>query len=308
VTDRRPGRDRSSGAHGASPGDAPPRHPNPHHHHDREDEERYVRALERTNRFQEPEGRALIADLGLPPGSRGLDVGCGVGLYTLWLAEAVGPAGRVVGIEPGPDRVEAAQQVAGRELGPPRLEFRPGDGALIAADDGAFDWVWASDALHHLLDTVGALREFARVLRPGGRIIVKETQTAPALFLPGHPELERRLQRAEMEWSREEGGGCSFQERRQLTAASMRQAGLTDMTVHTYLIERRAPLDDVTRAYLEDVLFARNWGARLQEFLAADDWERRSALCEPGSPDFVLRSPAYYCLCPITVFAGRWPG
>src|SRR2546428_7731349 len=44
--------------------------------------------------------RSLIADLDLPEGSRGLDVGCGVGLFALWLAEAIGPRGRVVGIEP----------------------------------------------------------------------------------------------------------------------------------------------------------------------------------------------------------------
>ena len=56
-------------------------------------------ALERMNRFHEPEMRAIIAGLGLPAGSRGLDVGCGVGLYTLWIAEAVGPSGRVLGIE-----------------------------------------------------------------------------------------------------------------------------------------------------------------------------------------------------------------
>ena len=60
--------------------------------------EPFTTALERMNRFQEPEARTLIADLGLPRGSRGLDVGCGVGLYALWLAEAVGPDGRVVGI------------------------------------------------------------------------------------------------------------------------------------------------------------------------------------------------------------------
>ena len=48
--------------------------------------EPFTRSLERMNCFQEPEARALIADLELPGGSRGLDVGCGVGLYTLWLA------------------------------------------------------------------------------------------------------------------------------------------------------------------------------------------------------------------------------
>ena len=61
--------------------------------------EPFTKALERMNRFQEPEARTLIADLGLPAGSHGLDVGCGVGLYALWLAEAVGARHRAVGGE-----------------------------------------------------------------------------------------------------------------------------------------------------------------------------------------------------------------
>ena len=47
--------------------------------------EPFTRALERMNRFQEPEARSLITDLALPAGSHGLDVGCGVGLWALWL-------------------------------------------------------------------------------------------------------------------------------------------------------------------------------------------------------------------------------
>src|SRR5689334_10954697 len=96
----------------------------------------YPRALEWMNRFQEPEGRAAIADLSLPGGSRGLDVGCGVGLYTLWLTEAVGPGGSVVGIEPSSERVTAARGLVGHALPPGRLEFREGDGTAIGANDG----------------------------------------------------------------------------------------------------------------------------------------------------------------------------
>ena len=66
-------------------------HSTHHHDHSAQDTQVYAEMLERMNRFQEPEVRTAIADLHLPPGSRGLDVGCGVGLYALWLAEAVGP-------------------------------------------------------------------------------------------------------------------------------------------------------------------------------------------------------------------------
>jgi len=271
------------------------------------DQEPFTVSLERMNRFQEPEARALIKDLALPAGSRGLDVGCGVGLFALWLAEAVGPGGSVTGIEPGADRAEAARALVGAALPAGRLEFRQGDGTAIDAPAGRFDWVWCGDVLHHIQDTQAALKEMTRVVRPGGRIIVKESQVLPALFLPGYPDLEKRLQQAEIARSREEGGARSFQERRQRTLESLREAGLGALTMQTYLAVRRAPLDDAAREYVQRVVFDRNWGARLRDGISAEDWAQRSALCEAGSPEAVLARPDYYCLYPISVFTARAP-
>jgi demethylmenaquinone methyltransferase/2-methoxy-6-polyprenyl-1,4-benzoquinol methylase len=267
--------------------------------------EPFTKALERMNRFQEPEGRGLIAHLGLPEGSGGLDVGCGVGLYALWLAEAVGARGRVVGIEPSVERVEAARALVGHVLPPPRLEFRQGDATKLDVADASFDWLWCGDVLHHVQDTAGALREFARVVRPGGRIVVKESQLLHGLFLPGHPALERRLRQAEMEFSRHEGGEFSFEERRQRTPASLRAAGLSVESFRTYTLERRAPLPATARDYIQRVVFDRNWGARLRDRLTSGDWKERSTLCDADSPAPILDDPDYYCLYPISVVLAR---
>jgi len=268
--------------------------------------EPFTTVLDRMNRFQEPEARAIIEHLGLAPGSRGLDVGCGVGLYALWLAEAVGPRGRVVGVEPGAERVEAARALVGGAPGPRgELEFRTGDATALDLPAGGFDWVWCGDVLHHIPDTALALKEFTRVLRPGGRVIVKESQALSALFLPGHPDLERRIQAAEMERGRDEAGERSFQERRQRTLESFGEAGLVDLSLQTYLLTRRAPLSAAARDYIEKVVFGRNWGERLRPLLSERDWQRRGVLCEPESPGYLLARPDYYCLYPITVFAAR---
>lgn len=262
-------------------------------------------ALERMNRFQEGVVRAVIADLSLREGSRGLDVGCGVGLCTLWLAEAVGPTGRVLGIEPTAERVEAARALVGARLAPPRLEFREGDGTALDATSGAFDWLWCGNVLHHIADTQAALKEFARVVRPGGLIVVMESQTLSALFLPGHPELERRIQQAESERSRAEAGERTFQERRQRTLEALLEAGFADVAHETRLLQCRAPLAPAAREYIGTVVFARNWGERIRLLLSAEDWRRRSALCEPDSPQYILARPDYYSLYPITVFTAR---
>src|SRR5262245_59315065 len=265
------------------------------------------KSLDGMNRFQEPEARRIIADLALTPGSRGLDVGCGVGLYGLWLAEAVGSTGHVLGIEPETERVEAARALAGGRLPAGRLEFRQGDGMAIPLPDRSVDWLWCGDVLHHIVETERALHEFRRVVRPGGRIVVKESQLLSALFLPGHPELERRIQLAEIRRTLEEGGGRSFHERRQTTLASLRAVGLTGPTMRSYLVERRPPLAAADRDYIQRTVFARNWGDRLRELLTAEDWARRSALCEADSPANVLATPDYYCLYPITVFSVARP-
>ena len=270
-------------------------------------EEPFTKSLERMNYFQEPEARTLIAELGLPAGSRGLDVGCGVGLYALWLAEAVGDAGRVLGIEPTEERAGAARDLVGGRLGAGRLEFRAGDATALDVESGSFDWLWCGDVLHHVVDTAAALGQFRRVVRPGGRVVVKESQVLSAMFLPGHPELERRIQLAELERTREEGAGRSFLERRQTTLASLRAAGLTAIGMRTYLIERRAPLAGAARDYIQKTVFDRNWGERLRAFLTPDDWVLRSALCDAASPRHVLRSEDYYCLYPITVFSATVP-
>jgi SAM-dependent methyltransferase len=207
----------------------------------------------------------------------------------------------VVGIEPSAERVEAARALVGGALPAPRLEFRPGDATALDFADGSFDWVWCGDVLHHVQETPRALAEFARVLRPGGRLIVKESQLLHGLFLPGHPALERRLRQAEMEWSRHEGGDFSFEERRQHTPAWVRAAGLRVERFRTYLLERRAVLPPAARDYIQKVVFDRNWGPRLRDRLAPADWTQRTALCEAASPACVLDDPDYYCLYPISV-------
>ena len=270
--------------------------------------EPFTRSLERMNRFQEPEARALIADLELPAGSRGLDVGCGVGLYTLWLAEAVGPDGRVTGIEPTAERVEEARALVGGRLGPGRLDLRQGNGTALDMPADSLDWLWCGDVLHHIVETGAALSEFRRVVRPGGRIVIKESQVLSAMFLPGYPDLERRIQLAEIERTREEGGGRSFLERRQTTLASLREAGLENLDARTYLIERRAPLGPADRDYIQKTVFDRNWGERLRPLLGPEQWSQRLRLCDPESPRNLLQSADYHCLYPITVFTGKVPG
>lgn len=111
-------------------------------------------------------GKRLAADLAIEPGERVLDVGCGTGLLAEYIALLAGRSGYVLGIDPLPLRIEIAQQKAR-----PGLEFRVGRAEqLDVVPDNSFDAVCLNSVFHWLPEKTGPLRQFFRILRPGGRL------------------------------------------------------------------------------------------------------------------------------------------
>nr|QNO46774.1 hypothetical protein DEIDBPHB_00023 [Methanosarcinales archaeon ANME-2c ERB4] len=68
------------------------------------DTDSYLQSLMVTNPLQEPVMRRVVRALNLPPGSRGLDVGCEIGLQAILRAEAVGAAGHVTDVDRSPEQ------------------------------------------------------------------------------------------------------------------------------------------------------------------------------------------------------------
>jgi arsenite methyltransferase len=111
-------------------------------------------------------GRALIEKLGVREGERVLDVGSGTGLLAEHVARIVGEAGSVVGIDPLPLRIEIARRKARANL-----TFEVGSAfALDGFADQSFDVVYLNAVFHWLPEKLVPLRQFHRVLRPGGRL------------------------------------------------------------------------------------------------------------------------------------------
>ncbi len=121
-----------------------------------------------------PEHDMLIARLALgsdAASKRILDVACGSGGPTLRIAAQTGAS--VVGVDINPAGIDTATRTAAaRGIPESRAAFRVVDaGAALPFDDASFDAVICIDAINHLPDRAGVLREWRRLLRPGGRIV-----------------------------------------------------------------------------------------------------------------------------------------
>jgi 2-polyprenyl-3-methyl-5-hydroxy-6-metoxy-1,4-benzoquinol methylase len=127
----------------------------------------------------------------LRPGLDLLDVGCGPGTITVDLAVRVAP-GRVVGLDVSADPLPEARAAA--ERAGITVSFEVGDVYALEADDDSFDVVHAHQVLQHLTDPVAALREMARVCRPGGVVAVRDVDYGAFVTFPADPGLDRWLE------------------------------------------------------------------------------------------------------------------
>ncbi|HYU61603.1 MAG TPA: bifunctional demethylmenaquinone methyltransferase/2-methoxy-6-polyprenyl-1,4-benzoquinol methylase UbiE [Solirubrobacterales bacterium] len=109
----------------------------------------------------------------LAPGDSALDVCCGTGDLALELRRRVGPSGRVVGCDFSEPMLELARDKSDR-LGFSDVEFEWADALDLPYRDGSFDAVTVGFGVRNLADLPRGLAELARVLRPGGRLVILE--------------------------------------------------------------------------------------------------------------------------------------
>jgi ubiquinone/menaquinone biosynthesis C-methylase UbiE len=125
----------------------------------------------------------LLALSGAQQGDRMLDVGSGTGYLARRAARVVGPAGRVVGLDPSAASVAYAAHDA-----PSNVSFHVAGAEAIPEPDASFDVVVSILTIHHIppaLRPVG-LREMRRVLRPGGHLLIAD-------FRPPSSKIANRL-------------------------------------------------------------------------------------------------------------------
>ena len=122
------------------------------------------------SRLLDPMHRRHIESLGVGPGARALEVGCGNGSVAAWLAERVAPSGQAVAVDLDLSLIDVRA---------PKLDVRQGDIVAAPVDPGDFDLVTARAVLHHVTDVDAAVRNLAASLAPGGAILLIEPDFLP---------------------------------------------------------------------------------------------------------------------------------
>jgi demethylmenaquinone methyltransferase/2-methoxy-6-polyprenyl-1,4-benzoquinol methylase len=108
----------------------------------------------------------------LAPGDAALDACCGTGDLAFELARRVGPDGTVIGSDFSERMLDLAREKAAARAAPVRFEW--GDALELSYDDASFDAVTVGFGVRNLADLERGVGELARVLRPGGRLVILE--------------------------------------------------------------------------------------------------------------------------------------
>jgi ubiquinone/menaquinone biosynthesis C-methylase UbiE len=127
--------------------------------------------------------------------SQVLDVGCGPATDTLLFAKFIGPNGCVVGVDCDPKMVEEANAELKKSRAPKNVKHVVGDVHSLPFSDGEFDRVHAERLFQvlHKTDAPKVFSELHRVLKPGGIMVLVDTDWASASVNYSNLELERRL-------------------------------------------------------------------------------------------------------------------
>jgi SAM-dependent methyltransferase len=247
--------------------------------------------------------QALTWLAGRVPGARHvLDIGSGPGVAACTLAELL-PEATVLAVDGSPELLDlagerATQRGLGDRVGTRRTALPDGLAGLPAAD-----LVWVSGVAHHMPDPAEAVRDLAALVRPGGILALREGGL-PLRCLPSYADggLFARIQAVNDELAAGHAHPMGAITAPRDWPVLLREAGLTDVTSRTFLLDRPAPLDDRAREGLLRNL--RTTREMLADHLPAADLARLDELTGGTGPESVLHRDDVFLLRATTVHTG----
>jgi arsenite methyltransferase len=141
---------------------------------------------------------AIHTALNLHAGERVLDIGSGPGYLAREMAELIGPGGTVHGVDISENMLAIARTTgpapgSGAPLGLAPVEFSAGEANTLPFPDASFDAVTVTQVYEYVAEVAAALTEAHRVLRPGGRLLVLDTDWDSIVWRSGDADRMRRV-------------------------------------------------------------------------------------------------------------------
>jgi len=136
--------------------------------------------------------RLVIEALELQPGEHVLDIGSGPGFLACEMAAVVGEEGSVHGVDPSESMLAIAAHRERAAASAP-TEFRTGDAVELPYPDASFDAAVSTQVYEYVEDMGAALAQARRVLRPGGRLLVLDTDWDSVVWRSSDRERMRRV-------------------------------------------------------------------------------------------------------------------
>ena len=262
----------------------------------------YAPLLLSQHRAFESEFRAIVASLPLRPGDRVLDLACGDGAFSRWMAAA---GANVVAVDLSRRFLAFAQREIQSKVSAEPVDFVQADFRRLPLREDQFDLVWCAQSLYSLPDPLEALQTMRQKTKPGGFVAVIENDEFHHVLLPWPIEIELAVCRAELvahiERSRKPR---KFYVGRQLRGL-FHAAGLTDCRQRTWTFDCQTPLAPSEREFFGRHLHALRERARphLKPEIV-DDFDR---LACPDSDSYMLDSPDFTATCINFVIWGVRP-
>jgi 2-amino-4-hydroxy-6-hydroxymethyldihydropteridine diphosphokinase len=198
--------------------------------------------------------QALCNVLAPAPGERLLEVGSGTGVICRLIAPRLLPGGSITGMDISPEFARHAQRYAAEAGLEHVITFDTGNAESLPYVEGAFDGSLASRMLLHAIDPERIVHQLARVVRPGGRVVLMDWDFETVAV--DHPD--RALTRLILHWRTDNHGGDNWSGRQLWRRAA--QGGLTHLEVTPVVTVAHTEQDGLTLSLWRAAEVARNGG------------------------------------------------
>ena len=252
------------------------------------------------------EREQMIGDLSIAPGSLVVDAGCGPGLWSLLLAQAVGYAGYVLGVDINTQALACAEQRKLASSYQQQIAYHCASFENLPLAYGMADIVFSANVSQYLPEPVKTFAAIGPYLKNGGRLVIKDIDYGTIACPVLDPALLQCVLSARKQWEQERvQHNYAFEDSwvGSKLAAYLQAAGYEDIQERTYRIARRAPLSRGFRLYLQGIA---EWfvseGAPYLDPDAVSEWLRcffHQQYAVFDSPDFYYEETEY-------VVSGAW--